>query len=95
MIMTEEEITRDYRLSRDKQKQIGILADINLCSRDRIKTILMRNGAMKDTRKKGLISPRDYEDIVNSMSPKKPRENNALKKKMNVSKMLKEGKDVE
>lgn len=46
MYMTEAEICRDYRLTADthKPKQIGILADMNLCRRSQIAGILERHG---------------------------------------------------
>lgn len=44
MTMTDEEICRDYRAAATPQKQIGILADLNQCSKERIKQILVAGG---------------------------------------------------
>lgn len=40
MQMTEGEIRRDYAGAKNKSMQIGILADLNCCTKDRIKEIL-------------------------------------------------------
>lgn len=40
MEMTHEEIKRDYRLAKNKSKQVGILADLNGCKRRDIEKIL-------------------------------------------------------
>ena len=62
--MSDEEISRSYRLAKDQKKQIGILADINGASTDEIKSILERCGQMrKKTEKKGLISKTDFEEL--------------------------------
>lgn len=42
--MTNEEICRDYRLAKQKVKQIGILADLNDCQRKEIVEILKAGG---------------------------------------------------
>lgn len=42
--MTENEIVRDFRTAKKKREQIGILADLNACSREQIREILLRNG---------------------------------------------------
>lgn len=44
MQMTNEEIARSYREAKDKKKQIGILAELNLCSRTEIEYILRDEG---------------------------------------------------
>lgn len=44
MIMTDEHIVRDYRQAASKLKQIGILADQNLCGKEEIKRILVEAG---------------------------------------------------
>lgn len=44
MTMTEEEILRDYRQAKTKQKQIGILAELNACDKAEIKRILTEAG---------------------------------------------------
>lgn len=40
MQMTENEIRRDYARAKNKSMQIGILADLNCCTKDRIREIL-------------------------------------------------------
>ena len=40
MYMTEGEIRRDYAGAKNKSMQIGILANLNCCSKDRIREIL-------------------------------------------------------
>lgn len=42
--MTNEEILRSYRQAQDKEKQIEILSDLNLCSKARIVDILSDGG---------------------------------------------------
>lgn len=44
MIMTNEEIVRDYRAAKNRTKQIGILADENMCSKREIVEILLEAG---------------------------------------------------
>ena len=53
MEMTEGEIARKYRMAKHKDKQVGILADINETSREDIVCILIRAGeAVKPERRK-------------------------------------------
>ena len=40
MQMSENEIRRDYAGAKNKSMQIGILADLNCCTKDRIREIL-------------------------------------------------------
>ena len=40
MQMTESEIRRDYAGAKNENMQIGILADLNCCTKDRIREIL-------------------------------------------------------
>lgn len=53
MQMTNEEICRSYRQAKNRQYQIKILADENLCSVEEIRRILIDNGALvpKPTKK--------------------------------------------
>ena len=44
MIMTAEEIVRDYRQAANKQRQIGILADRNCVSPGEIREVLAQEG---------------------------------------------------
>lgn len=62
MTMTDEEICRDYRAAATPQKQIGILADLNQCSKERIKQILVAGGCelpgnMRPKPKKAAAAP--------------------------------------
>lgn len=40
MVMSNEEIKREYNEAKDKKKQIGILAELNCCSKKEIQNIL-------------------------------------------------------
>lgn len=42
--MTDEEIVRDYQAAKSPLKQVGILAQLNNCSKERIKEILVAAG---------------------------------------------------
>lgn len=44
--MTDGEIVRSYKLSRDKGEQITILAELNACDTETIMAILLRYGAI-------------------------------------------------
>lgn len=44
MQMTNEEIVRSYREAKHKGQQIGVLADLNVCSREVIIEILVEGG---------------------------------------------------
>ena len=44
MTMTNEEIVRDYRAAKNKLKQVGILAELNLCKKMEIAKILLDAG---------------------------------------------------
>lgn len=50
MTMTPEEIAREYRTAGDKKKQIGILADLNCCTKREIAQILVEQGEEVDGR---------------------------------------------
>ena len=43
--MTVEEIVKSYREAKDKAAQVGILADLNLCSKETIRKALVEGGA--------------------------------------------------
>lgn len=75
MEMTPGEIALEYRLASDKSKQMTILADLNLCSRDDIRKILIEEGALPYLKpKKALDVPKQkkerthrkcrYEDMI-------------------------------
>ena len=44
MTMTAEEICREYRTAKAPTKQIGILAELNACTKDEIKRVLIQHG---------------------------------------------------
>ena len=44
MLMTKDEILRDYRAAKSKQNQIGVLADLNCCKARDIVNILLEAG---------------------------------------------------
>ena len=44
MVMTKDEILRDYRAAKSKQNQIGVLADLNCCKARDIVNILLEAG---------------------------------------------------
>ena len=43
MVMTANEILRDYRAAKSPMKQIGILADVNCCEKRDIVNILLEH----------------------------------------------------
>ncbi len=45
--MTVEEIVTSYRQAKNQQTQIGVLADLNVCTRKEIKALLTEAGALK------------------------------------------------
>ena len=50
MQMTTEEIIRSYTTAKDKSKQIGILADLNGCDKEKIRAILISKGCQMPTK---------------------------------------------
>lgn len=50
MQMTVEEIIRSYTQAKDKSKQIGILADLNGCDKEKIRSILRTRGVELPTK---------------------------------------------
>lgn len=50
MQMTVEEIIRSYTQAKDKSKQIGILADLNGCDKEKIRSILRTKGVPLPTK---------------------------------------------
>jgi hypothetical protein len=72
MTMTDDEIRRNYSESKDKKEQIIILADLNCCTRHRIKEIV---GIVSKKDNKAEISSKDKEMVVLPA----PRKDNAAK----------------
>lgn len=82
MQMTDEEIVRSYKQAKVPGKQITILAQLNGTSTVNIKEILERNGAMAGkTKKTGLVSKQDFEEIIQSVDEKKPSKRKYTRKK--------------
>lgn len=50
MIMTTEEIIREYKLAKDKRRQVKILADMNCVSNEEMAMLLQENGLEVDKR---------------------------------------------
>ncbi|MCQ2549905.1 MAG: hypothetical protein MJ134_07680 [Lachnospiraceae bacterium] len=50
--MSEEEIAREYRMAKHKERQIKILAELNGCAETEIQEILVEKGEMKMPRTK-------------------------------------------
>lgn len=48
MYMTEVEIYRDYRQAKHKSRQIGILADLNGCSKEEIEAVIAKYEKQND-----------------------------------------------
>ena len=44
MQLSDSEIVRSYKEAKDKRSQVGVLAELNACSKDYIREILQRNG---------------------------------------------------
>lgn len=70
MIMTDEEICRDYRLAKNKANQITVLADQNQCNRKEIIAVLLENGEKVDKRLIGHPNPRKSEQAAPVKRPK-------------------------
>ena len=79
MTMSDADIVKEYREAKDKKAQIGILADLNTCSRDEIKEILIKGGVSpkelpRNRKKKDSpeqpcspsISPEHRSDVIRS-----------------------------
>ena len=49
MTMSESEIIRSYTTSKDPKKQIGVLADLNQCDKEKIRSILRTHGCKLPT----------------------------------------------
>ena len=45
--MTVDEIVTSYRQARNRQTQIGVLADLNVCTRKEIKDLLAEAGVLE------------------------------------------------
>ena len=61
MQMSDSEIVRSYREAKDKRSQVGVLAELNACSKDYIREILKRSGI--DAPKPGRKSTTEPEPV--------------------------------
>ena len=61
MQMSDVEIVRSYREAKDKRSQVGVLAELNACSKDYIREILKRSGI--DAPKPGRKSTTEPEPV--------------------------------
>ena len=59
MMMTAEEICRHYRQAADQKRDIQVLAELNLVSRDTIRAVLVEGGELAPAMSKRLL--RDHE----------------------------------
>lgn len=80
MQMTPEEIVRDYLQARNKEKQIRILADMNLTTMAEIKRFLVENGVegvvapkLRGRRKKPSALPPPEAEAPPSAAPEPPQ----------------------
>lgn len=64
MQMTVEEIIKNYMQAKDKAKQIGILADLNGCDKEKIRSILRTRGVELPTKGR----PKKEQDIIKTDS---------------------------
>lgn len=74
MQMSDSEIVRSYKEAKDKRSQVGVLADLNACSKDYIREILQRNGinAPKPGRKT-TTEPEPVKAVLTEMAKKAVR----------------------
>lgn len=71
MQMSDSEIVRSYKEAKDKRSQVGVLAELNACSKDYIREILQRNGinAPKPGRK-STTEPEPVKAVLTEMAKK-------------------------
>ena len=76
MTMTDNEIINEYRLAKAKQKQIGILADLNVCSKREIVDVLARAGEKLPgnfgPRQKPKVEQVPVDKLVPPVAPEQP-----------------------
>lgn len=63
MEMSEREICQSYRLAKDRNEQITVLAELNLVTKAKIKKILIENGEIK---RKVIDYSSDSSDLIQS-----------------------------
>lgn len=71
MKMSVSEIKRNYNEAKNKNRQIGILADLNCCSKEEIKKIVAVENSREQKKEKAPVSPVEKElsvnDVVNKL----------------------------
>ena len=67
MQMSVEEIKRNYNEAKNKNRQIGILADLNCCSKEEIEKIVAVEDAIEQKVEKTSVSPVEKELSVNDV----------------------------
>lgn len=48
LLMSDQEIARSYRTAKNKSNQIGVLSQLNACTREDISEVLLRMGELKE-----------------------------------------------
>lgn len=67
MVMSNEEIARSYREAKDKWEQIGILADLNLCSKAEIRKIIQETNTELEPEKKSNRGRKSMNKLVKDL----------------------------
>ncbi len=67
MQMSVTEIKKNYNEAKNKKRQIGILADLNCCSKEEIEKIVAVESAIKQKKEKTYVSPVEKELSVNDV----------------------------
>ena len=72
MQMTENEIVKSYKQATKKVQQIGILADLNLCSKKEIRAILESHGCEVPHYGNRYTKPKEATKQTKSKKPEQP-----------------------
>ncbi len=67
MTMDETEICTSYTNARDKRKQRGVLADLNVCSKQEIDQILQKHGLLEPDKRKKVPNRKIDDEIATAM----------------------------
>ena len=92
MVMTENEIVRDYKAAKNKRQQIEILADLNATTVDEIKAVLKSNnvdlrGGNYRAKKPATINE-DFEKEVEKMKKEVREKRQAMARMYGISKTI-------
>ena len=74
MQMTENEIVKSYKQATKKVQQIGILADLNLCTKKEIRAILESHGCEVPHYGNRYTKPKETSKPTKSKEPNKPEQ---------------------